>query len=215
MNPSTQYRSRRNCMPKFRTSARHAARGFLWPAPAYPRILLMILLGVSSIARAQPAHAQTNQGATRDGSAARQQRPDAGQANAAKTEAATSTTGTKATRNDTPEASAPAPSTPSNDEQSAEDAALRAEIEARLSRALIGKDGFQFTVRSGVVTWTGETSIPQHKGAATRMARSSGAKQVVNRIMVKGSTQRPPRQDREPTTHIRKAVVRWRATQRH
>jgi hypothetical protein len=67
------------------------------------------------------------------------------------------------------------------------DAQLDAAIRAKLAKSKIGKDGFHFSVKRGVVTWEGNTSIGQHKGAATRMARSSGATQVVNNIRVSGA----------------------------
>jgi hypothetical protein len=67
------------------------------------------------------------------------------------------------------------------------DAQLDAAIRAKLAKSKIGKDGFHFSVKHGVVTWEGNTSIGQHKGAATRMARSSGATQVVNNIRVDGA----------------------------
>ncbi|HEY1949278.1 MAG TPA: BON domain-containing protein [Bryobacteraceae bacterium] len=67
------------------------------------------------------------------------------------------------------------------------DAQLDAAIRAKLAKSKIGKDGFRFHVQHGVVTWEGNTSIGQHKGAATRMARSSGATQVVNNIRVNGA----------------------------
>jgi osmotically-inducible protein OsmY len=64
------------------------------------------------------------------------------------------------------------------------DEQLEATIKTKLTKSKIGKDGFHFKVQHGVVTWEGATSIGQHKGAATRMARSSGAVQVVNNIKV-------------------------------
>jgi hypothetical protein len=67
------------------------------------------------------------------------------------------------------------------------DAQLEATIRAKLAKSKIGKDGFRFHVQRGVVTWEGVTSVAQHKGAATRMARSSGAVQVVNHIKVSGA----------------------------
>jgi osmotically-inducible protein OsmY len=66
------------------------------------------------------------------------------------------------------------------------DAQLESTIRAKLSKSKIGKDGFKFKVARGVVTWEGSTQIPQHKGAATRMARTSGATEVVNHIQVAG-----------------------------
>ncbi len=64
------------------------------------------------------------------------------------------------------------------------DEQLEATIKTKLSKSKIGKDGFHFKVQRGVVTWEGTTNIGQHKGAATRMARSSGAAQVINNIKV-------------------------------
>jgi osmotically-inducible protein OsmY len=73
------------------------------------------------------------------------------------------------------------------------DAQLEATIHAKLAKSKIGKDGFRFHVQRGVVTWEGTTAVPQHKGAATRMARTSGAVQVVNNIKVTGKTSGPLR----------------------
>src|SRR4051794_18671680 len=60
------------------------------------------------------------------------------------------------------------------------DAQLEATIRAKLAKSKIGKDGFRFKVYKGVVTWEGTTEVMQHKGSATRMARTAGATQVVN-----------------------------------
>ena len=67
------------------------------------------------------------------------------------------------------------------------DAQLDAVIRAKLAKSKIGKDGFRFHVARGVVTWDGQTNVVQHKGAATRMARTAGAVQVVNNIQVSAS----------------------------
>jgi hypothetical protein len=64
------------------------------------------------------------------------------------------------------------------------DVQLDATIRTKLAKSKIGKDGFRFHVQRGVVTWEGTTTVGQHKGAATRMARASGALQVVNNIKV-------------------------------
>ena len=64
------------------------------------------------------------------------------------------------------------------------DAQLEATIRVKLAKSKVGKDGFKFHVQHGVVTWEGQTNVPQHKGAATRMARTAGALQVVNNIQV-------------------------------
>ena len=64
------------------------------------------------------------------------------------------------------------------------DAEIEATIKAKLAKSKIGKDGFQVHVKNGVATWTGTTSVMQHKGAATRMAKTAGAIQVINNIKI-------------------------------
>src|SRR5580700_462580 len=66
------------------------------------------------------------------------------------------------------------------------DAEIEATIKAKLAKSKIGKDGFQVHVKEGIATWTGSTSVMQHKGAATRMAKSAGAIHVLNNIKVSG-----------------------------
>jgi osmotically-inducible protein OsmY len=67
------------------------------------------------------------------------------------------------------------------------DIQIEAQIKTKLAKSLIGKDGFTFRVKDGVVYWEGSTTVPQHKGSATRMAKSAGAKRVVNQIRVAGA----------------------------
>src|ERR1700757_768482 len=57
-------------------------------------------------------------------------------------------------------------------------------IRAKLAKSKIGKDGFTVRVQGGVAYWDGSTNVVQHKGAATRMAKTAGAKRVVNNIKV-------------------------------
>jgi osmotically-inducible protein OsmY len=64
------------------------------------------------------------------------------------------------------------------------DAEIEATIKAKLSKSKIGKENFQVHVKDRVATWTGTTSVMQHKGAATRMAKAAGAIQVTNNIKV-------------------------------
>ena len=64
------------------------------------------------------------------------------------------------------------------------DAEIESTIKAKLAKSKIGKDGFQVRVKDGVVTWTGITTVMQHKGAATRMAKTAGAIRVVNNIKI-------------------------------
>jgi|SRR5665213_23203 len=73
------------------------------------------------------------------------------------------------------------------------DAEIEATIKAKLAKSKIGKDGFQIHVKDRVATWTGATTVMQHKGAATRMAKTAGAVQVLNNIKVSDSAGQPRR----------------------
>jgi osmotically-inducible protein OsmY len=81
------------------------------------------------------------------------------------------------------------------------DAQLDATIRAKLAKSKIGKDGFRFKVARGVVTWEGNTGVVQHKGAATRMARTAGAVQVVNNIQISADAKA------KAAAHLKKASV--------
>jgi hypothetical protein len=65
-----------------------------------------------------------------------------------------------------------------------QDVRIEAEIRSRLAKSVIGKDGFTVRVQGGIAYWEGSTEVVQHKGSATRMAKSAGAKKVVNNIKV-------------------------------
>src|ERR1700693_1792844 len=71
-----------------------------------------------------------------------------------------------------------------------EDKAIEATIRAKLDKSKIGKDGFKVHVQGGVATWEGTTDVLQHKGAATRMAKTAGAKKVVNNIKIDDGAKR-------------------------
>ena len=213
MNRSTQNRAKPGFLSRLLRSASGSAKLFRL-ARISAQFLIVVLLGAAGIACLEAASGETDPAPAPDKSAGVRPARDAGHGDATDPDAGNSTAKNTDAAPGTAGAVSPTPNTPDDSAESA-DAALRAEIETRLSHAVIGEDGFQFTVRSGTVYWTGETAIAQHKGAATRMARSAGAKQVVNRIIVKGATSPPARQGRTTSTHMRKAVVRWRATQRH
>jgi hypothetical protein len=65
-----------------------------------------------------------------------------------------------------------------------QDKEMEAVIRAKLEKSKIGKDGFTVRVQGGVAFWEGSTGVVQHKGAATRMARTAGARRVVNSIKI-------------------------------
>ena len=79
---------------------------------------------------------------------------------------------------------APAKAVPSQGATAQQDKEIEAAIRAKLAKSKIGKDGFTVKVQGGVATWEGSTGVIQHKGAATRMAKSTGAKKVINNIKV-------------------------------
>jgi BON domain len=91
-----------------------------------------------------------------------------------------------------PAASSPTKTATGQPRLSVSDGQLESTIRTKLAKSKIGKDGFHFHVQRGVVTWEGTTAIGQHKGAATRMARTSGAVQVVNNIRVSGTGKGTP-----------------------
>ena len=64
------------------------------------------------------------------------------------------------------------------------DAQIQANIQTKLAKSKIGKNGFKFTTAGGVTTIEGKANVIQHKGAATRMAKSAGARAVVNKIEI-------------------------------
>jgi hypothetical protein len=83
----------------------------------------------------------------------------------------------------------------------ATDAQIEAAIRTKLAKSKIGKDGFRFRVQHGVVTWEGNTNVIQHKGSATRMARTAGAVQVVNNIQISAGAKA------QAAANLKKAVV--------
>ena len=64
------------------------------------------------------------------------------------------------------------------------DVDIERDIRARLAKSKIGADKFQVHVQGGVATLEGTTDVIQHKGVATRLARSGGAAAVNNKIQV-------------------------------
>src|SRR5215831_15011998 len=64
------------------------------------------------------------------------------------------------------------------------DAQIEAAIRARFARSKINADHFKVRVQSGVATIEGHTDVIQHKGVATRLAKSGGALAVTNRIEI-------------------------------
>lgn len=66
----------------------------------------------------------------------------------------------------------------------ASDVELEKAIRARFAKSKIAVNKFQVRVQGGVATIEGHTGIIQHKGTATRLAKSAGAVAVVNKVVV-------------------------------
>ena len=66
----------------------------------------------------------------------------------------------------------------------APDAVIEAAIRAKFAKSKIDEDKFRVHVQGGVATIDGRTSVIQHKGVATRLAKTGGATAVNNRIQI-------------------------------
>ena len=64
------------------------------------------------------------------------------------------------------------------------DAQLETTIRAKFAKSKINADKFTVRVQGGVAHIDGKTDVLQHKGVATRMARTAGAVAVDNRVEV-------------------------------
>lgn len=64
------------------------------------------------------------------------------------------------------------------------DAKIEQDIRRRLAKSKLNAEHFSVSVHAGVATFEGKTNILQHKGVATRMARSAGAVSIRNNIHI-------------------------------
>jgi osmotically-inducible protein OsmY len=64
------------------------------------------------------------------------------------------------------------------------DAQLEKDIRARFAASKIAVNHFTVHVQGGVATIEGKCDVLQHKGTATRLAKSAGAVTVVNKVQV-------------------------------
>jgi len=98
----------------------------------------------------------------------------------------------------------PAPAAPPAAKSAPSGAALERAIRARFARSKISADGFTVRVANGIAILEGRTDVPQHKGTATRLARSAGARKVDNRIEVtEQGRQKSSRRYRRPPRRVR------------
>jgi len=78
---------------------------------------------------------------------------------------------------------APLPAAKAQPRPSAQsDALIEAGIRAKFAKSKINADKFQVHVQGGVATIEGKTDVIQHKGVATRMAKTAGAVAVNNHV---------------------------------
>lgn len=78
----------------------------------------------------------------------------------------------------------PPAASPAKSQPKLTDAQLEAAIRAKFAKSKIHEDKFTVRVQGGVAHIDGKTDVLQHKGVATRMARTAGAVMVDNRVQV-------------------------------
>jgi osmotically-inducible protein OsmY len=66
----------------------------------------------------------------------------------------------------------------------APDAQIERNIRAKFAKSKINSEHFTVTVQGGVATIEGKTNVIQHKGVATRLAKTGGALAVQNHIQI-------------------------------
>src|SRR5215831_1057169 len=66
----------------------------------------------------------------------------------------------------------------------ASDAEIERTIRAKFAKSKIAADKFTVKVQGGIATIEGRSDVVQHKGTATRLAKTGGAVAVVNRIQL-------------------------------
>lgn len=64
------------------------------------------------------------------------------------------------------------------------DAQITSAIRAKFAKSKINADHFTVSVQNGVATLEGKTDVIQHKGVATRLAKTGGALAVQNHIVI-------------------------------
>ncbi len=64
------------------------------------------------------------------------------------------------------------------------DAQIEQTIRAKFTKSKINVEHFTVSVKDGVATINGKTNVIQHKGVATRLARTGGAVAVQNHIQI-------------------------------
>jgi hypothetical protein len=83
-----------------------------------------------------------------------------------------------------PAHTAPAPGKTPAQQPAKSDTAIEAAIRAKFAKSKIDAEKFQVHVQGGVATIEGKTNVIQHKGTATRLAKTGGAIAVNNHIQI-------------------------------
>jgi hypothetical protein len=87
------------------------------------------------------------------------------------------------------------------------DLQIEHKIQAKFAKSKIDADHFTVSVRGGVATIEGKTGVIQHKGVATRLAKTGGAVAVKNHIQIsdearaKASARLAGRKQESPVEH--------------
>ncbi len=77
------------------------------------------------------------------------------------------------------------PNKPAAQQRLLPDAQIERNIKAKLAKSkMSGTEHFTVSVHNGVAIFEGKTNVIQHKGVATRIAKTSGAVAVQNNIQV-------------------------------
>jgi hypothetical protein len=95
--------------------------------------------------------------------------------------------------------------------QKVPDAQIERTIRAKFAKSKINVEHFTVSVQNGVATIDGKTNVIQHKGVATRLAKTGGAVAVQNHIEVseaaKAKAAAKLAQYRTGETQVTRAVV--------
>jgi osmotically-inducible protein OsmY len=83
-----------------------------------------------------------------------------------------------------PVAGASKPAAQKSGAEKVADAQVERTIRAKFAKSKINAEHFTVSVQNGVATIEGKTDVIQHKGVATRLAKTGGAQAVQNHIQV-------------------------------
>lgn len=104
-----------------------------------------------------------------------------------------------APENSTPRATTAKPQVVTPTAPAIPDAELQQRIQEKFAKSKAGGGKFTVKVSNGVAYLSGRADVVQHKGAATRMAKASGARKVVNNITLsEAAKQRASRDLHQP-----------------